>query len=104
MLGCLDADPTLNKVFERHDVCIVRVLRLQDPTLPWGELGYDTVQVARLLLGLDGQGHLLAHQRLEPILIRLQLVRNLIALLCQLKNSLNSLHCIFSTRDVFICD
>jgi len=102
---------TLEDVLERnHEHLVLLPLALaarQLPPLALHKLGHDALHEAdlvRLALMLVGQGHLATDQSLEPLLIRLKLVSNLIALLCQFQNSLDSLHCTRYTPRLFICD
>ena len=87
----------LEDILQRdHKHLVLALAAGQLPTLALDKLSHDALDETNALvllpLGLQGQGDLASDQRLEPVLIRLQLVSNLIALLCQLENSLNRLH------------
>ena len=86
----------------KHLIAVLRLIARQLPPLALYKLGHDALHETCALLVLQGQGHLATDQLLEPLLIRLQLISNLVALLCQLENSLNRLHCTFYTLGLFI--
>jgi multidrug transporter EmrE-like cation transporter len=92
----------LHEIKEGDGVHGVILLALQLPALALDELRHHALHETRVLLGLDSQGHVMADQGVEPVLIGLQLLSNVVALLSQLKNSLNSLHFVIEQRFNFL--